>query len=351
MHNKKQHYIRTVSKLPVSNLFKPFYSGKGSIVFMHKVVKSKNTTNRLYLNLANEITIDYLERLIHYFKTKNYRFISLDQLYNELLLSKKPKRKFICFTFDDGYRDNISLAYPVFKKHNIPFAIYITNCFPNKTALLWWYFIEDIIIENNTVEITINDKTESFSSQTIEQKEATFYTLRNLFLKANKDQLLNYIQQLEKRYDKTIQAYVERESLSWEEISTLSSDNLVTIGCHTVNHLPLNQLSKEELIKEVKNSKEEIEKQINKKVNHFAYPFGTASEIGMREVNIINELSLFKTATTTRTGNIVNKHKNHLSTLPRIQVLGQWEDFRVLDLYLSGVIPAIKNKFRKTVTF
>ncbi len=349
MYSKRQHRIWLLSKLPVSNLFNTFYSGRGSVVFMHKIVKDKTDSNRLFLNAANEVTVDYLERLITYLKNKNYRFISLDQLHNELLSSNKSKQKFICFTFDDGYKDNLTLAYPVFKKHNIPFAIYITNCFPNKTASLWWYFIEDILLKNDLIELTINSKLISFSSKTIEEKEATFFALRNLFLKANKSQLENYRKQLEEEYSISEKEYVAREALSWKEISELSKDSLVTIGCHTANHLPLNQLTKEEVVEEIQVSKKEIEKHINKQVHHFAYPFGTVSEIGKREVEIAKNLSLFKTATTTRTGNIFATHKNHLLSLPRIQVLGTWDDFSILNLYLSGVIPAIKNKFKKTV--
>ena len=34
-------------------------------------------------------------------------------------------RKFVCFTFDDGYRDNLEHAYPILKRHGVPFALYM----------------------------------------------------------------------------------------------------------------------------------------------------------------------------------------------------------------------------------
>jgi hypothetical protein len=49
-------------------------------------------------------------------------------------------------------------------------------------------------------------------------------------------------------------------------------------------------------------------------------------------------------------GNIFYEHKNNLHALPRIQVLGTQQDLSILDLYLCGVLPALKNKFKKVIT-
>ena len=71
------------------------------------------------------------------------------------------------------------------------------------------------------------------------------------------------------------------------------------------------------------------------------------SNFNEKEVNNLKQTKVFKTATTTRMGNIFNKHINHLHTLPRIQVLGTQQDLSILDLYLCGAIPAIKNRFKR----
>ena len=44
------------------------------------------------------------------------------------------RRPFACFTFDDGYRDNREHAYPVFKRLNLPFAIYIPTAYAEGRA-------------------------------------------------------------------------------------------------------------------------------------------------------------------------------------------------------------------------
>lgn len=58
----------------------------------------------------------------------------------------------------------------------------------------------------------------------------------------------------------------------------------------------------------------------------------------------------FKTATTTRIGNIFPEHKDHLECLPRIPISGNREDMLSLESFLSGYIPALSHTFRKVVT-
>lgn len=48
----------------------------------------------------------------------------------------------------------------------------------------------------------------------------------------------------------------------------------VELGAHTVNHPPLDELSIEEIRREVSDSKQALEQMINRSVNTFAYPFG-----------------------------------------------------------------------------
>ena len=67
---------------------------------------------------------------------------------------KAPKEKVnkqVLLTFDDGYKDNYDLAYPILKKYNIPFAVFLTTSFPEKEAILWWYIIEDLIMKNEVI--------------------------------------------------------------------------------------------------------------------------------------------------------------------------------------------------------
>lgn len=345
----KSTIIQIFKYLPFNPLFRPFYSGCGSILFMHKVISQHEDRQRIEMMKANEIDVDFLEKMLLYLK-KKYDFISLDEISKRLESKLEHKKKFIVITFDDGYKDNLTLAYPIFKKLDIPFTIYITNCYPNKTAKIWWYMLEDILLENKQVRFIHNDISYDFESYTQKQKDKSFEQIRNMIINASTEKQSQILEQLENTYNKNLVDYVNFEALSWKEINMLSKDPLVTIGCHTLNHIALNTLTREDQLEEIFKSKEEIEFKINSKPLHFAYPFGTSNEINEDEVKIIKSSNDFKTATTTRMGNIFKAHKNNLYVLPRIQVLGTQQDLSILNLYLCGLIPAIKNKLKKIIT-
>ncbi|MEL6812942.1 MAG: polysaccharide deacetylase family protein, partial [Bacteroidota bacterium] len=241
----KNAIINALSYLPLGFLFKPFYSGEGTILFFHKVVKDKKNGPRIPLMAANEIEAGYLEKIIVHLRKKGYDIISLDAMNKRLSGFEKKDKKFVVFTFDDGYKDNLTLAYPIFKKYGVPFSIYVTNCFPNHTAQLWWYLLEDIVLENTEVSFLLGEEQKRYSSVTQREKEHTFEGIRNLLIKASPKQQQQLTHQLAEKYDKDLPGYVSRESLDWEEIKELSQDPLVDIGGHTMNHITLNKVAPE----------------------------------------------------------------------------------------------------------
>ncbi len=87
-------------------LTRPFYSGLGSILMFHRVIPP-DTTDRLHNHLSLEISPDHLERIVLFFKKRNYHFIKLDDLADWLTENRTTGRKFVIFTFDDGYKDNL----------------------------------------------------------------------------------------------------------------------------------------------------------------------------------------------------------------------------------------------------
>lgn len=72
-----------------------------------------------------EITPAKLQQLIQSYMDSGYEFISMAEV--EKRMSGDSKGKFIAVTLDDGYEDNYSVAYPIFKKYNVPFCVYVAE--------------------------------------------------------------------------------------------------------------------------------------------------------------------------------------------------------------------------------
>lgn len=319
----KRIFLNLLSRLSFVN---KYFSGMITIFMLHREYPFE--ANKLLSNENMKVSPEFLEGVIIELRSKEYEFISLDDVYEILIKGKKVNKK-IVFTLDDGYVDNYEIAYPIFRKYKVPFTIYITTSFPENTAILWWYILEDIILENDAVELPDG---KIFFGKTKKEKEEVFLQIRQIVLSLKKSEFEKFLEELFSKYipnwrDKN-EELCKKLCMNWRQIIELSKDGLCTIGGHTKNHYSLNNLKEKEVVSEIVEANQLIESKIDKKVEHFAYPFGDKNTTTQREFEIVKKLGL-KTAVTTRYGNVYKEHKNHLNKLPRIMLV---ENFDLKDI-------------------
>ena len=301
------------SIFPLQIFLDAYHRELGMILMMHRVAPYED--GRLSPNENMKITPQFLEELIIRLK-ENYSFITLDELYDNLKKQQSFGEKFIVFTFDDGYIDNYTNAFPIFKKHNIPFTVYVTTGMPDRNAILWWYIIEDIILLNENIELTDGSH---FSCLNRAEKIETFMILRNKIMQISGNHFENELKLLLRNYSIDYTQKANELAMSWEQIVEMSNSDLCTIAAHSISHRTLNLLNEVDLMNEILGSKNKIESHIQKEVVHFAYPFGTSNEVGHRESEIIKKLKL-KTAAMAEGGKIFQNKKYELHALPRVNL-------------------------------
>lgn len=96
----------------------------GEVWQLHRVTNEQSVQSH---HRPYEITPARLESLIVEYQNKGYEFISIQEVAVRMSLESRVKsqEKFVAVTLDDGYADNYEIAYPIFKKYNIPFCIYL----------------------------------------------------------------------------------------------------------------------------------------------------------------------------------------------------------------------------------
>ena len=324
----------------------PFYSGIGHILMFHRI-SPENEAKKPNLIKGTELTPERLENIIKFYLGHNYGIISLDQL-SAILQRQNGSKKYVVFTFDDGYADNLIYAYPIFKKYNAPFTIYVTTGFIDRQAMMWWYSLSDFISNNNRMRFDLDNKTFEFDCSTNPAKEAAFINVRSLIMDCSENECLDRIKKIFNQCKIDLYEKTDELALTWSQVKELSRDPLVTIGAHTVNHYLLNKLSPAAVKREMSESKMRLESMLNRDIKHFSYPFGGKGEIGIREYELAGECG-FATATTTKPANIFLDDAKYLMNLPRY---GISEDINAqkLKFLTSGLTHCIQNRFKKVVT-
>jgi peptidoglycan/xylan/chitin deacetylase (PgdA/CDA1 family) len=327
---------------------RPVYGGAGVVLMFHRVAP-KEERPRVGGHVILDVTPQTLEATIAYFLKHKYSAFSSDDVHEYLIGNRKLKQPFVLFSFDDGYLDNLTYAYPIFKKHNIPFTINVSACFPERTAVLWWYLLEDLVLAKQKVEFEYEGRTFDLVCATPEEKKQTFGRLRQMFKFANIEQRDALVKSILQTNNIDLTRKVDELALTWGQLQTLASDPLLTIGAHSVNHYVLSSLKDSEVEYEIAESKRILETKLNKPVAHFAYPFGSRREAGEREFQLAAKAG-FKTALTTRTGSIFPEHGSNLMMLPRYDVCELESIPRDLGLVTSGALSMRKNRFRRVIT-
>ncbi len=106
---------------------------------------------------------------------------------------------------------------------------------------------------------------------------------------------------------------VSKPLMDWDMIREISKQG-VEIGSHTRSHPQLSTLSSETLQEELRGSKRALEEQLNRKVEHFCYPYGDLDALVKEEVIKAG----YRSAVTTRRGHVLGGFDSFL--LPRIPI-------------------------------
>jgi peptidoglycan/xylan/chitin deacetylase (PgdA/CDA1 family) len=296
-------------------------------------------------NRSLEIRPEFLQELIVEFRREGLKFISLDELYRQLHTGSFGDR-FVCLTFDDAYRDNLEWAYPILRHHEVPFAVFVVADFADQRGHLWWRTLEEAVATNDQVTIAINKAERTFSCPTVAAKEATVNAIhRALSELPNEEEIRATVDDLAARTGIDTAARCATACMTWHEIAWLAADPLVTIGAHTVTHSRLRKLAPADAWREMEASTARIEGMLGTRPQHFAYPFGDPTAAGPREFAYAAKLG-FKTALTTRAGVISADDHDHLTSLPRISINGDYQRLRYLRVLESGTATAARSRFR-----
>lgn len=297
---------------PLYSTIKLTMGFKGVILMLHRV--SSKDDNRLFPNENLKVAPDFLENLIIFYKKRNINFYSLEEVALSLKGKCNLKEPFVCLTFDDGYEDNFLNAYPILKRHNVPFTIFISSDFPDKKAILWWYSLEDLVLNNDFIELADGS---SFECKTLKDKNNTFLNIREKILNLDQSNLEHDLNELFTNYSIDWFKPVRELSLSWEQIEKINHDPLCSIGGHTVSHIRVNTLSHEMASYEISEGIRRLENRLNSKINTFAFPYGSASEVSLRDITILQKLNL--NCACIAYGGLIKDSANHLA-LPRIML-------------------------------
>ena len=197
----------------------------------------------------------------------------------------------VAVTFDDGYVDNLVAGKPRLAAADVPATVFLVTGYLDRPEEFWWDELARLALVGNgprNFELVIRGETMpiDLSTKSALQEDGTICAVSLTRRQAVLTPIWQAIRLLEDDERKRIMAELRSvfavpvchasrgRSMTKEEVRTLVTDGLVTVGAHTVTHPPLSQLGATTCHREVTESKLACEAVIGAPVAGFAYPFG-----------------------------------------------------------------------------
>jgi peptidoglycan/xylan/chitin deacetylase (PgdA/CDA1 family) len=313
----------------------------GFVVTLHHVMPARSSA--FQPNALLSVTPDFLDRFLSRFKSLGWRFVSVDELTKTGEGAADPRR--IAITLDDGYRNNLEHALPVFRRHAVPFTIYVCPGFCDRTAELWWEALERIIAATDAVAPPGEEGGEALPTRKPAEKLRAFRRWSSwLTTEADEATQRTAIRALAAKHGVDLAALARLLVMDWSEVRTIAAEPFCSIGAHTMTHPALARLPATAAFHEIQASADRIAKETGRRPTSLAFPYGYWAAAGPREAELAAQASL-AASFTTRPGYVPAKGSRH--GLPRVSINGLFQELRYVETLLSPGLWALKDRVRK----
>jgi peptidoglycan/xylan/chitin deacetylase (PgdA/CDA1 family)/CelD/BcsL family acetyltransferase involved in cellulose biosynthesis len=283
--------------------------------------------------LYSQLEPEVFEAQMRFLRSR-YRIVSLDTIHKELLNPDKTEPA-VAITFDDGYRDVYTHAFPVLQRYAIPATIFVTGSAIESGEVSWY---DKVFL---ALDLAVPEKLDLM----LDKPRRFFLANHRVRLQAAQE-IIGWLRTLPDERRKEFCRDLERlvtfghdrianRMLTWDQIRTMHAAG-IGFGAHTLSHPALSRLSASALDEELRGSKAILEKQLGVPVSHFAYPFGKPADYKTTEQAVAR--CGYRTAATTIWGvNTpgVNPYELYRVSLGEERHLATFA-FKMVTLFLSA---------------
>lgn len=278
------------------------------------------------------------------FVKRNFTVVGLDDLYAHFHQNKSLPEKPTVLTFDDGFKDNITHAYPVLKRLGCRATFFIIgNCLNGEKV--WLHELYRILDagEGKSFRVAIGGTAlcdTGFLS--FKEKMHVAVQLKKVLSRLNPKERWDILKGICDDNGIAEDAPGLSEMyMSVEDLKTLAEEGNL-LGGHSVNHDRLTGLSDSRLNQEITDSKALIEMVQSRKFVPFAYPHGTGDSFNEKVKDVLRRNG-FSCAVTTIEG--LNDRRTDPYALRRIEI-GRFERIQ-FKAHMNGTIGEAKLLLKK----
>jgi peptidoglycan/xylan/chitin deacetylase (PgdA/CDA1 family) len=209
-------------------------------VLHHVAPDSASVGTDTTITRKNTVSVDFLKTAIDLTRDRGYEIVSLDEAY-ERMVSERAE-PFACFTFDDGYRDNFEIAYPVFHQAGAPFAVFLIADYIRGRSFPWRAASSSLFAVTDRLSFSVGGVHHLFDLRDQAGRDSAQRILSDALAASSPDERDALVESIADRYGVHLVEAAKQCTLDANSVRTLSKTGLVTFGAHSVSHRNLRRL-------------------------------------------------------------------------------------------------------------
>jgi peptidoglycan/xylan/chitin deacetylase (PgdA/CDA1 family) len=199
----------------------------------------------------------------------------------------------VAVTFDDGFLDNYSVAYPILRKHKVPATFFVATDFIEHNQPFWFEVVAYALLNLpvNSIEHPLCESAVPSQANREVRLAELNRIMRRLKVAPDRERIA-FVDYLKSRISASalLAAWTEfGGAMRWEHVAELVRNN-IEIGSHTVSHPILSRTEAQVMVNELAESKRVLESKLGAPVALLAYPVGGRSHFSPDVIRVAKDV-------------------------------------------------------------
>jgi len=280
--------------LGIDRLFR-WMNRRNIVILLYHGITSEPLNPPCSVQLSRRDFIWQMEYLKRY-----YHIMPLPDLIRKISRKEQLPDNTAVVTFDDGFENNYTEAYPVLKRLGIPASMFLPTGYIDTDKILWPQELYLMLTATVQKELDMRDQGMGIYDLSFMSNNTSMMTINTQVI----DDIRKCIKKLSEEDKQKLLAIMKLRlqvedldeklkrqfsMLSWEQVMEMHQSGLISFGSHTVSHPYLINLDKVAMAREITESFETIKKKLRIKDIIFAYTFGNHEDFNDLSKQVVRE--------------------------------------------------------------
>ncbi len=335
----KKYIIKVICNLNIPKIIHKVFLKKTITILTYHAIIDEQLPVRDWCFLESKA----FEKQMKYLK-KNFKLVSLSKAI-KLIDSGNIKEPTAVITFDDGFQNNFTVAFPILRKLAIPATIFLSTKFVDTNETIWFCRINRAIAKTKKNIL----KWKHFNINISEEKDMSSVKIQNKLKELTHQELLDETKKIILELGEDPNALIginePYSMLNNDAVTKMVSSDLIEFGAHTHSHAILGKITNSEKKIEINKSIHDVQQITTHPCELFAYPNGGPLDFNRKCIEIL-ESSGIRAAVTMISG--PNGNNAQLMKLKRNGIAGDigMHEFEVkvhqFDWLLKKILKIVK---------